>query len=45
MSTPASNGVDADYRDFAPLWHLKAVALSAAVLGACLWPAWNLFLG
>jgi hypothetical protein len=45
VSVPLESGLEADYRDFAPLWHLKALALSAAVLAAGLWLAWNLFPG
>jgi hypothetical protein len=36
--------VDADYRDFPPLWHVKAVAVSCVILAVCLPLAWKLFL-
>jgi hypothetical protein len=44
VSAPGDQGVEADYRDFPPLWHAKAIAVSSVILAVCLALAWKLFL-
>ena len=44
MSAPVGRGVEADYRDFPPLWHAKVIMVSSVVLAVGLALAWKLFL-
>lgn len=44
MPAPKEPSVSVDRRDFAPAWHLRAVAVSAAALLLCLLACWKVFL-